>query len=964
MKNGLRQFALLTVMLWASLFAFASDAFEVGGIYYRISGSTDVEVTAAPDKDHYSGAIDIPERVSYGGTTYSVTSIGSSAFSGCGNLTSIIIPSTVTTIHNYAFNGCVGLKEVKLADGPAAIHLGINCSTYNQEKDLFRDCPLETVYLGRNMYYPTSYNSRYSSDYSYRFAPFFEQKNMTSLTIGKYMTFIGEWVCYSTSLKSIVSYSYNIEGVESWRKSRLIPVVLKSDSGFAGIGNINLTSFDQITLESDGREYALVKATHRLTFDNCLYSEGNYYILPLDRCFAKAENVKALFRDEEITEQLTSDKGFEFTPSVHPSDNIFSVYGSDDDPSLTRSVALDKAGTLFDKLGLQHIEKIEYLAVSGDIDGTDIMTINRMASLKYLDLSKANIVAGGSTYRENLKTEDNIVGTYFFSDINLEVVILPNTATSINTRAFENSKTLRIIKISDSITTIGYLAFYGCSGLTSVIVPDSVDYIDSAAFQACDGMKHITIGNSVTYIGYSAFRDCTALISVDIPDSVTKLSDHAFRGCSSLSSVTIGRSLDTISPYVFYGCSSLNTITIPNTVTTIGYSAFYDCTGLTSVSIPNSVTKIGGSAFNGCKSLVSVTIPASVTIIDSDVFRNCSSLTSVTLPNSITSIEYYVFSGCSSLTSIAIPESVTSIGEGAFYGAGLTEIVIPEAVTLIGKNAFARASGLVKIYSLNTTPPVIDSSTFDSAVESAATLYVPKGSLVYYWLDPVWKAFVNMSDDLLCLQAIPDATYGDGEIDLALYAPEGVELTYATSNDDVVRINGTKMQIVGAGTATVGAALADSGTPMTLMRQMRQFVVGQADLTVTVEDVVIEQGQPLPGFTYRADGLKYDDSIDDIDNIPQPVCDVDEHSPAGEYAITFTGGSDRNYRINTVPAKVIVKTVSSSVESIAADSEDQEIEVYQPNGIMVYKGLRSGLQLQNGIYLIRQGEKVEKIAVK
>ena len=48
MKNGLRQFALLTVMLWASLSAFASDAFEVGGIYYRISGSTEVEVTAAP----------------------------------------------------------------------------------------------------------------------------------------------------------------------------------------------------------------------------------------------------------------------------------------------------------------------------------------------------------------------------------------------------------------------------------------------------------------------------------------------------------------------------------------------------------------------------------------------------------------------------------------------------------------------------------------------------------------------------------------------------------------------------------------------------------------------------------------------------------------------------------------------------------------------------------------------------
>ena len=62
--------------------------------------------------DRYTGAIVIPETVTYSGKTYSVTSIGSYAFYNCSGLTSVTIPTSVTTISSYAFSGCNGLTSV------------------------------------------------------------------------------------------------------------------------------------------------------------------------------------------------------------------------------------------------------------------------------------------------------------------------------------------------------------------------------------------------------------------------------------------------------------------------------------------------------------------------------------------------------------------------------------------------------------------------------------------------------------------------------------------------------------------------------------------------------------------------------------------------------------------------------------------------------------------------------------
>ena len=97
---------LLLVMLLLPMVASA-DAVEIDGIWYNLVSKAKMAEVAKKPSGKYSGAIVIPEKVTYDGTEYSVTSIGYYAFEGCSGLTSITIPNSVTSIGGGAFYECI-----------------------------------------------------------------------------------------------------------------------------------------------------------------------------------------------------------------------------------------------------------------------------------------------------------------------------------------------------------------------------------------------------------------------------------------------------------------------------------------------------------------------------------------------------------------------------------------------------------------------------------------------------------------------------------------------------------------------------------------------------------------------------------------------------------------------------------------------------------------------------------------
>ena len=239
-----KQLLFLFVILLLPVVASA-DVVVIDGIYYNLITEENVaEVAREPYTNYYTGSIVIPEKVTYDGTEYSVTSIGEAAFFASRYITSVTIPNSVTSIGSAAFAECIGLTSMTIPNSVTSI-----------DNYAFAQCTGLT-----SMIIPNSVTSIGQGTFSCC-------TGLTSVTISNSMKSIGQYAfgyCYSLTSVTIPNSVTIIDDGVFRGCSGLLSVTISNS--VTSIGNLAFEGCSSLTSVIIPNDVTTIKDS---AFKNC-----------------------------------------------------------------------------------------------------------------------------------------------------------------------------------------------------------------------------------------------------------------------------------------------------------------------------------------------------------------------------------------------------------------------------------------------------------------------------------------------------------------------------------------------------------------------------------------------------------------------------------------------------------------------------------------------------------------------
>lgn len=475
------------------------------GLTYTLNDANKTSTVSSYDSSAPGGVIDIPDTVTSGSQTYTVTAIGDSAFNPSHtitNVSSVFIPATVTSIGRLAFRCCKSLATVTFAEGSHLKSIGaLAFSGTISAHPIFTEIqiPDSVETIGTNAFYccqdlesitlPASLETIESSAFSFC-------RNLSEIRL-------------PASLKAIQSYVF--DGCSS------LETVFYDGS---------LAQWSQITADKGFLGYScpsLVMSDYTAQFIS-VRDEDNPFPPPKTVTITK-------YTGTESTVILPS------TISSWPVTKIGEA-AFQDNTTIT-SVTIPASVTEIGSNAFAGCTNLTSVNYGGDWRNLTIQSGNPAVQ----DAANAPLF----DFEPTLDNTAVIVTNYKYNGAAADVTI-PSRYKG------------------KPVTTIGHAAFFN-SAVTSVTIPDSVTSISDEAFINCPKLTNISIPNSVTYIGFSAFSSCTSLKSITLPSSLSFISGALFLGCSQLTTIHIPVSVTSIGNNAFADCPSLMTVTYPGSKT-------------------------------------------------------------------------------------------------------------------------------------------------------------------------------------------------------------------------------------------------------------------------------------------------------------------------------------------------------------------------------------------------------------
>ena len=735
----------------------------IDGLYYDMDTSNRTatvtyEVDGTGNYASLSANVKIPKSVVYNGVTFTVTKIADKAFANCTVMESITIPGTVlqigqnTGVSDLPFYNCTSLKSVRFEDGVQSLILGSYYSS-GTGYGLFSNCPLEEVYIGRNITYQNSYYNFEKHPEYYGYSAFYNQPKLANVTISSTVTEIPS--CFFKGCKALnkVSIQGQLTKIPAYSFDGCQLSVLTLSNSIEEIGDYAFQNNTKLTTASLGDN---VKKIGKYAFSGCtklsILNLGNSLVTIDDYAFQSIGSDTNVGLNFEVPNTLSVIGKFAFYKSAVSSINIPNSVTTIGESCFAENTKLEKV-TLGNGCGELPKNVFSGCSLLSSIvlsNGLSTISDAAFANCKVLEsisipgtvlqigqnTSVSDLPFYNCTALKSIRFEDGvqslILGSYYssgtgyglFSTCPLEEVYIGRNITYQNSyynfekhpeyygySAFYNQPKLANVTISSTVTEIPAYLFYKNASLTLTSLP-KVKKIGASAFQDCSKLTTLNLGQDLQVVGNDAFNGCSNVTKLTFPDVTTMIGARAFQNCSSVTEVTVGKELKTIGASAFLNCKSFTALLLPDEFTTMGESAFEDCIKLTVAKLGKSLTAVPARAFKNCIALSEMRVPATAKSIGDEAFYNDYTLAVVSMKEGLETIGERVFYNNRGILEFSIPGTVTSIGQNSFYGCTNTSVM-----------SFEDGEGVLTIDTKNTRSAKIDALTNNGSYQDRKNDY-------------------------------------------------------------------------------------------------------------------------------------------------------------------------------------------------------------------------------------------------